>query len=98
MAIASVVQHSFLPLRLAGYMGVFITISSLLGGAVVFVQRYILDDAFGWNISGTAQLAILMIFFIGIVLMCLGLIALYIGSIHNEVSGRPLYVVRSRKN
>jgi dolichol-phosphate mannosyltransferase len=98
MAIASTVQHSLLPLRVAGYLGLFITATSLMGGIIVFIQRYVLHDVFDWNISGTAQLAILMIFFIGIVLMCLGLIALYIGSIHNEVLGRPLYVIRSRKN
>lgn len=65
---------------------------------VVFVQRYIFNDVLHWSVSGTAQLAILMIFFIGIVLVCLGLIAMYIGTIHSEVSGRPLYVVRSKVN
>jgi dolichol-phosphate mannosyltransferase len=32
----------------------------------------------------------------GIVLASLGLIALYIGNIHTEVSGRPLYIVQER--
>jgi dolichol-phosphate mannosyltransferase len=97
MAIASTVQHSLLPLKIAGYLGMFITFVSGVGGVIVFIQRYVFLDVLGWAISGTAQLAILLVFFIGIVLISLGLIALYIGSIHHEVSGRPLYVVRRVK-
>ena len=33
---------------------------------------------------------------IGIVLSCLGLIALYVGNIHTEVVNRPLYLIRQR--
>ncbi len=98
LAITSTVQHSLLPLKLAGYLGMFITFASGVGGIVVFTERYILNDMFNWSISGTAQLAILIIFFVGVILVCLGLIALYIGSIHHEVSGRPLYVVRAIQN
>ncbi|MEW6408282.1 MAG: hypothetical protein AB1465_06375 [Patescibacteria group bacterium] len=46
---------------------------------------------------GPAILAVINLFLIGIVLTCLGLIALYIANIHSEVTGRPMYVVR-RKN
>jgi dolichol-phosphate mannosyltransferase len=35
-------------------------------------------------------------FVLGIVLIALGLIALYIGQIHAEVIGRPLYVIREK--
>ena len=98
LALSSAVAHSLAPLKFTGYFGLFIIFTSGIGGLIIFIERYILDDSLGWNISGTAQLAMLMIFFIGIMLACLGLIALYIGNIHNEVSGRPLYVVRGMKN
>jgi len=35
-------------------------------------------------------------FLIGIVLCCLGLIALYIADISNESKGRPLYVINKK--
>jgi Mn2+/Fe2+ NRAMP family transporter len=35
---------------------------------------------------------------IGLVLMSIGLVALYVGSIHTEVINRPLYIVRERLN
>ena len=37
-------------------------------------------------------------FLIGIVLMAIGLVALYIGTIHTEVINRPLYLIRERLN
>jgi len=53
---------------------------------------------FSYNFSGTAMLAVLVIFLVGIILMCLGLIALYIANIQVEVMNRPMYVVRRSKN
>jgi dolichol-phosphate mannosyltransferase len=97
LALTSTVSHSLFPLKLAGYLGIITMFLSGILGVVIFVQRYIFDDMLGWNISGTGQLAVLIVFFIGIILACLGLVALYIGSIRNEVSGRPLYVVREIK-
>ena len=34
----------------------------------------------------------------GIILLCLGAISFYIGTIHEEVRNRPLYVIRERIN
>jgi dolichol-phosphate mannosyltransferase len=98
LAITSFISHSLFPLKLAGYLGIVIVLVSGFGGLFIIVEKYIYDDYLGLAITGTAQLAVLMVFFIGIVLSCLGLIALYIGNIHNEVSGRPLYIVRKREN
>ena len=98
LALSSSVSHSLVPLKFAGYLGLFIMTVSGISGLVIFVENYILNDVLVWGITGTAKLAILMIFFIGLVLACLGLIALYIGNIHNEVVGRPLYVVRKVGN
>ncbi len=98
LAINSFLSHSLLPLRLAGYLGAAITVFSGLLGVVVVVEKYILPDPFNWGVTGSAQLAILNVFLVGIVLMSLGIIGLYVGAIHTEVSGRPLYVIRSKKN
>ena len=46
------------------------------------------------NFTGTAQLAVLLVFMVGMVLASLGLMSLYIGAIHAEVTNRPLYVLR----
>ena len=98
LALYSFISNSLLPLRFAGYLGVAITFFSGLLGIVVFIQRYVLGDPLNWHVSGSAQLAIINVFLIGIVLMALGIIALYIEKINGEVAGRPLYVVRKKIN
>lgn len=98
LAVSSSIAHSLMPLKFAGYLGTLIMIISGIAGTIVFIENYIFNDVLGWSITGSAKLAVLMIFFIGLVLACLGLIALYIGNIHSEVVGRPLYVVKKKGN
>lgn len=98
LAISSVVSLSLFPLKLAGYLGIFITFFSGLLGLFVLVEKYFLSDPLNMNFSGSAILAIIIMFLVGIILICLGLIALYIASIHGEVLNRPLYVIREKKN
>ena len=95
LALDSFISLSMFPLKLAGYLGVFITFLSAGFSVVFFIGKYVFRNWWFWSISGTAQLAVLLIFLIGIVLICLGLMALYIGKITNEQSKRPLYVVRN---
>lgn len=94
LALNYLASNSLFPLRAAGYLGLFITSLSFLLGITVFFNRYVFGDALNWNVSGSAQLALINVFLIGIVLMALGIIALYIGRINEEISRRPLYVVR----
>jgi glycosyltransferase involved in cell wall biosynthesis len=96
LAIHSFTSHSLFPLRLAGYLGTFILVTSGIGGFIIFVNRYIFNDPFNWRITGTAMLAVILLFLIGLVLACLGLMALYIANIHGEVTNRPLYVLKRR--
>lgn len=95
LALASFVSHSLLPLRLAGYLGVIITFSAGCLGVVMVLDRYVAH--WGLNFSGPAILAAIILFLVGIVLICLGLLAFYIGNIHIETQNRPLYVVRKKQ-
>ncbi len=93
LAFNSMVSFSFFPLKLAGYLGIIITVFSALLGIFMFITNYITHSL---NFSGSAILAVIILFLIGIVLICLGFIALYIANIHTEVSGRPMYIVRNK--
>jgi glycosyltransferase involved in cell wall biosynthesis len=97
LAINSFLSHSLLPLRLAGYLGVTITICSGVLGVILIIDKYFMHDALHLDPSGPAQLAVLTVFLIGIVLASIGIIGLYVGAIHTEVARRPLYVVRRRR-
>ena len=95
LAINSITSFSLWPLRITGRIGVLITLSS--GGFLLWM----LANYFIVNKTLYSSLAIVVVvntFLIGLVLISIGLVALYIGSIHTEVINRPLYIVRERLN
>ncbi|HYG83853.1 MAG TPA: glycosyltransferase family 2 protein [Verrucomicrobiae bacterium] len=94
LAINSFTSYSMLPLRLAGYIGAFILAVATPIGLFILIEKYLLQDPWNLNFSGPAILAFILLILVGIILVCLGLVALYIANIHSEVLNRPLYVVR----
>ena len=97
LTVDALVGHSLFLLKLVGKLGVIIILTSGPLGIFIFIEKYILNDPFDFNFSGPAILAVIILFLVGIILVCLGLIALYIGNIQNEVVNRPLYVIRDKK-
>lgn len=93
----SFTSHSLLPLKIAGYLGSIITPLAGIVGVLIIIENYVMHDPMGWAISGTAMLAVMLTFLVGIILICLGLVAMYITNIHGEVINRPLYVIRQDK-
>ncbi len=94
LAVNSFTAYSLLPLRLAGYLGGFILAVSIPSGLFLYFERYMLHDYLHLGTNSTTMLAVMIVFMVGLVLACLGLMALYIAHIHAEVTNRPLYVVR----
>lgn len=95
LAINSFTSFSLLPLRLAGYVGIFITLVSGLLLMGMLITDWFFDPS---TFTPIAILGVSNMFLIGIVLISLGFIALYIARIHNEVINRPLYIVREKVN
>lgn len=98
LAMSSIVSLSLFPLKIAGYLGIFITLVSGIMGLFIVLEKYIFNDPWRMNFTGSAILAVIILFLVGIILSCLGLIALYIAHIHSEVINRPIYVIRKREN
>ncbi len=98
LAMSSFVSHSLFPLKLAGYLGSIITLLSGTMGLFIFFEKYVFADAWNLNFSGSAILAVIILFLVGVILSCLGLVALYIGNIYQEVLARPLFVISRKKN
>lgn len=95
LAVNSITSFSLLPLRLTGYLGLLIMLTSGM------LLLWMLVDFLIYGQLKYTALAIVVVantFLIGIVLMAIGLVALYIGNIHTEVINRPLYIVRERIN
>jgi len=98
LAIDTLTAHSLVPLMIAGYLGVIILLISGPLGLFIVYDKYLAAPGGMFNFTGTALLAVIILFLVGIVLAALGLISLYVARIHEEVIGRPLYVVRREIN
>lgn len=84
------------PLFLIGYLGLTLTIISLLGLVVSLIIMIIKSDL--RYISPVLLLVMFNTFLFGIVLSCLGIVALYISYLHQEIIKRPLYLVEKKVN
>jgi dolichol-phosphate mannosyltransferase len=93
LAMNGFVSLSPTPLYLFGYIGLFITASSLILGVSVLTEQVLLSDPLGWKFTGTAMLSILILFLVGILLLSQGVTAMYIAHIHSQSKQRPLYVI-----
>lgn len=95
LALGSITSFSLWPLRITGYIGVVITILSFFSLSWIFCNNLFL----GWQTFTPLAIVVMVnTFLIGFVLMAIGLVALYIGTIHTEVINRPLYVVSNTRN
>lgn len=95
LALSSITSFSLVPLKMTSYLGVAITTgSTLLLGWMLLAKAGLLPGYF----TPLAMVVVANTILIGVVLMSLGVIALYIGTIHTEVTNRPLYIVRERVN
>jgi polyisoprenyl-phosphate glycosyltransferase len=85
-----IVSFSTAPLRFALKLGFLVAGLSFIFGIVALVSKL----AGLYSIPGLASIAVFVSFLGGIQLVVLGLMGEYIARIHDEVKGRPLYLVR----
>ena len=88
LALNGITAYSIVPLRIVVAMGLLTVIGSCLFAAEVVFEKYFLNDM----PSGWATLVILLAFFGGLQIFCLGIIGEYIGQIFSEVKARPRYI------
>ncbi|MBB3121737.1 glycosyltransferase family 2 protein [Pseudoduganella violacea] len=89
LASLGITSFSMKPLRMVSLLGVLISTGALLYGLFILMDTLIVGNA----VSGWATLASGMMLLAGIQLMCLGVIAEYLGRVFEETKRRPLYIV-----
>jgi len=89
-ALDGITSFSHKPLKIATYIGFFLSFSSFIYLFFVLFQRLFTS----WTVPGWTSIVGVNLLFNGIVLMILGVIGEYIGRIYDESKDRPLYIVR----
>jgi len=92
LAFTGMLAFSIAPLRALTMTGV------LLAGLALGYGAWVIAEYFWWGIDvpGYATLVVGMMFFSGIQLLSIGVLAEYVGRIYEEVKQRPLYIVSER--
>lgn len=89
-ALEGIFAFSTAPLKLATYMGLISTFSSI----IYLIVAIILQLLNGSNISGCSVAVILILLIGGIQLISLGVLGEYISKIYVQVKNRPIYILK----
>ncbi len=92
-ALDGIMGFSMRPLRVATWLGVAVSAAAFVLAVVLIIVRLFGDVA----VQGWTSLAVLLLLLGGVQLVTVGALGEYIGRIHNEVRGRPVYLVRERQ-
>jgi len=81
---------SVVPLQLFALCGVITSIFSVAFALFLLIRRFIV----GAEVEGVFTLFAILFFFVGIIILGIGIVGEYVGRIYQEVRRRPRYVVR----
>lgn len=81
---------SVVPLQLFALFGMVTSIFSVIFALFLLVRRFIV----GAEVEGVFTLFAILFFFIGIIIMGIGIVGEYVGRIYQEVRKRPRFVIR----
>jgi dolichol-phosphate mannosyltransferase len=101
LAIDGILDFSIIPLRIATFLGAFISITSFIIGLFFIIHRILNFKVFGYSPTdtpGLASLAVGIFFLGGVIMFMLGIIGEYIGKIYMEVKNRPSYIIEEIYN
>ncbi|HEX4265688.1 MAG TPA: glycosyltransferase family 2 protein [Verrucomicrobiae bacterium] len=90
-------SFSSAPLRLATYLGFWVSGFAFLGVIFTFIQKMFANQFTRIGLApnpGFPTIVISVLFLGGVQLICLGILGEYVGRIYDELKRRPLWVVR----
>lgn len=86
----AMISFSDAPLKLIFFLGLILLILS-----IIFICYVIFAKFSGLLIPGWAAIMVSVVFFGSLIILLLGVVGLYIGSIFNESKKRPLYIIKN---
>lgn len=89
-ALEGITSFTILPLKIASYIGVLVSITAFFAGAYILIKTLLWGDP----VPGYPTLMITILFLGGVQLLFIGILGEYLGRIYNETKRRPLYFVQ----
>ena len=97
LAMDGLFSFSAAPLRLATYLGLWVSAFAFFGVLFTLAQKIFANEFARIGLApgaGFPTIVISVLFLGGVQLICLGILGEYIGRIYEEVKGRPLWIIR----
>lgn len=88
LALNGITSFSVVPLRIVSVLGFLMALFSFIVGFETVIEKIFFNN----TPNGWATTIILLCFFGGIQICCLGVIGEYVGQVYREVKGRPRYI------
>lgn len=89
LALNGITSFSIVPLRIIYGLGFIMALFGFLMGLETILEKIFFND----SPNGVATMIILLCFFGGLQIFCLGVIGEYVGQVYREVKARPRYIV-----
>lgn len=88
LALNGITSFSIVPLRIVACLGFLMAVIAFLIGLETIFEKIFFND----SPNGYATLIIMLTFFGGLQIFCLGVIGEYVGQVYREVKARPRYI------
>jgi glycosyltransferase involved in cell wall biosynthesis len=92
LALTGIVAFSVAPLRLLSLVGSVLALASILYGTWVIFEYF----HYGIDVPGYATIVVGLMFFCGVQMLSIGVLAEYVGRIYEEVKQRPKYLIANK--
>lgn len=89
LALNGITSFSIVPLRIIAGLGFLMATVAVIIGIETVVEKFLFNN----SPNGVATTIILLCFFGGVQIFCLGVIGEYVGQVYREVKSRPRYIV-----
>ncbi|MCR5585185.1 MAG: glycosyltransferase family 2 protein [Lachnospiraceae bacterium] len=93
LAVTSITSYASAPLKLIIYLGFLMFAFAIVMGIQTLVRYFM-----GASMEGFTTVILLLLFIGSAIMICLGIIGLYLERIYHEIKGRPRYIISRRKN
>lgn len=94
LALNGITSFSLIPLRAVTAIGFLLSLVSFIVGISAFIDKVVSGTA----LPGWATIVVSITFISGIQILCLGIIAEYLGQLFMEVKARPRYIIEKELN
>lgn len=92
-SIEGILAYSTVPLYISSFIGVALFVLSIIAFIMIIIKKLVWGDP----VQGWASMVCILLFLGGIILLCLGIIGLYVSKIYLETKKRQIYIVKEKK-